>query len=142
MASANGDLLDISKSSIDMARQFLNSDRVRYIQQDIFTFNPETKYDFITLGEVLEHVENPVNLLLAVAKLLSKDGKLFVTVPANAPSIDHIYLFNNADEIRDVIHAANFRIIDETTAYAEDVSKEKAEKFKVAMMYGAFLETT
>lgn len=137
--STTYDLVDISKSSIEIAQKMIHNDRVNYIHSDVFEYFPEHQYDFITMGEVLEHVENPVNLLKKLHSLLSDDGKLFITTPTNAPAIDHIYLFKNADDIRKVISEAGFKIEDEQCIYSEDMSAEKAEKYKVSMMYAGLL---
>src|SRR6185312_17119874 len=85
--------VDISETSIEMAQNFVNDSRVAYKLKYIFDFNNDEKYDFITLGEVLEHMEDPLTLLLKLNELLSDDGTLFFTTPTNAPAIDHIYLF-------------------------------------------------
>ncbi len=137
--SANYDLVDISKSSLDIAKKMINNDKVNYMLTDVFEYFPEHKYDFITMGEVLEHVEDPVSLLKKLHTLLGENGKLYITTPTNAPAIDHIYLFKNADDIRQVIYQAGFNIEDEFCIYSEDMPAEKAEKYKVSMMYAGVL---
>lgn len=132
-------IVDISQSSINIARKMIDNDKVNYILSDIFDFNPASQYDFITMGEVLEHVEAPVRLLKKLHSLLKNDGKIFITVPTNGPTIDHIYLFRNADDIRNVIKSAGFKIDEEFTIYAEDLPAEKAEKMKVSMMFAGVL---
>ncbi len=47
-------------------------------------------------------------------------------------AIDHIYLFNNIQEIRDIITGAEFEISSEVFYSSEDVSPERAAKFKIA----------
>ena len=131
--------LDISATSIEMARTFLADDQITYFHKDIFEFETD-QYDFITMGEVLEHVEDPVALLKQAGSLLTDEGKLFVTTPTNAATIDHIYLFRNRDEIADVISTAGFTILDEFTIYSEDVSEERAKKLKVPMMFAAVIQ--
>lgn len=133
-------VVDISQTSIDFAKHFVNSPRVTYNLKDVFDFDNGQKYDFITLGEVLEHVEDPLSLLLKLNNLLSDNGVLFFTTPTNAPAIDHIYLFNNVDEIRELTKLAGFKIDAEMCFYGDDVSPEKAEKYKLAVMYEAFLK--
>lgn len=133
------DLVDISTSSIEIAKKMVSNDTVNYILSDVFEFFPEHKYDFITVGEVMEHVEDPVRLLKKISTLLNKNGKLFITTPTNAPAIDHIYLFKNAEEIRTVISDAGFSIESELCIYSEDMPVEKAEKYKISMMYVAVL---
>jgi len=134
------EIIDISKTSLEMSRSFINSDRIQFTLSDIFKVDKNKTYDFITMGEVLEHVEDPKSLLSKLESLLSTNGKAFVTAPANAAAIDHIYLFKNAQDIRNVIEAAHLEIIDEISLYTEDVSPEEAEKLKVSLMYGAFIK--
>jgi len=136
---AEYDLVDISQSSIEMAKMMIGNNNVSYILSDIFDYSPASKYDFITMGEVLEHVEEPVRLLKKLFTLLNDRGKLFITTPTNAPAIDHIYLFRNADDIRKVITSAGFDIEDELCICSEDLSSELAEKYKVSMMYAGVL---
>lgn len=47
---------------------------------------PNKKFDMIVLGHVLEHVENPVDLLQRTRRWLNPDGKVFAAVP-NARSL-------------------------------------------------------
>ncbi len=140
-AKATFNMVDISQSSIDIAKMMIANDQVTYVLSDIFNYMPATKYDFITMGEVLEHVERPVDLLKKLFSLLKDDGKVFLTVPTNGPTIDHIYLFRNADEIRDLITASGFKIEKEFSIYSENVPPELAEKYKVSMMYAGVLVT-
>ncbi|MEZ4923798.1 MAG: class I SAM-dependent methyltransferase [Crocinitomicaceae bacterium] len=134
------DVVDISPTSIELSKNFIKSDQVNYVLSDIYDYQPDQKYDFITLGEVIEHVEQPVELLMAIRSMLAPDGCLFLTTPANAPAIDHIYLFRNAQEIRDVLKEGGFEIVHEITKFVEDVPKEIAEELKITLMYGAFLK--
>lgn len=134
------DVVDISPSSIELSKNFSNDDKVNFMLQDIYTYDSSTKYEFITMGEVLEHVERPVELLQKLKDLLKKDGRIFITTPANAPAIDHIYLFRNAAEIRDVIEEAGLDIEREFSMFVEDVPLEIAERLKITLMYGALLK--
>jgi 2-polyprenyl-3-methyl-5-hydroxy-6-metoxy-1,4-benzoquinol methylase len=133
-------VVDISPTSIDLARRFTADERVNFCLKNIFELNSSESYDFITLGEVLEHVEDPLSLLIKINELLNEKGTLFITTPTNAPAIDHIYLFNNVDEIRAMIKMAGYEITSERSFLAEDVSPERAEKLKVTALYGAFLK--
>jgi SAM-dependent methyltransferase len=136
---ASYDIVDISQSSIDIAKKMINNDNVNYNLSDVFEYSPGKKFDFITMGEVLEHVEEPLKLLEKLFTLLTDDGKLFITVPTNGPTIDHIYLFNNADEIREMIYSAGFQIKNEFCIYSENLPAEIAEKYKVSMMFAGLL---
>jgi len=133
-------VVDISHTSIDLAKNFVDDDRVTFYVSDIFDFQVSIFFDFITMGEVLEHVEEPLKLLLKLNSLLTEEGVAFITTPTNAPAIDHIYLFRNVEEIRTLIRLAGFDIISEKCFLSEDVTQQDAEKFKVAILYGAFLK--
>ena len=132
-------LADISQSSIDVSKKIIQNSDVDYVLTDIFEYDAEKKFSFITMGEVLEHVEDPVALLKKLHSLLDDNGKLFITTPTNAPAIDHIYLFRNADEIRDVISQAGFMVVDERCVQTEDIPIEKLEKYKLSIIYAGLL---
>ena len=106
---------------------------------NVFDFADEPVYDFITMGDVLEHVEEPQELLSKLKRLLAPGGRVYLTTPANAPMLDHIYLFRNAQEIRDLIHECGFAIEFEVKQYAVDIPDLRAEQMKIPMMFGAFL---
>lgn len=50
------------------------------------------KYSIVILADVLEHVEKPKNALKEVKRVMSKGGKLIITVPA------HTWLFGEHDK--------------------------------------------
>lgn len=133
-------LLDISPTSIQVSKQFIQNPSVNYVLSDIFKYNPGQTFDFISMGEVLEHVENPVQLLLKLKSLLSANGKLFITTPTNAPSIDHIFLFKDENDIKKIISEADFDILTDKKVYAEDLPEELAKELKITMMYACFLQ--
>jgi 2-polyprenyl-3-methyl-5-hydroxy-6-metoxy-1,4-benzoquinol methylase len=136
---AHIDVVDISPSSMELAEGMLNGAKVSTHLIDIFDFAPGRRYDFITIGEVLEHLEDPLAMLNRIRELLSPRGWAYITTPANSPMIDHIYLFNNAHEIREMLHAGGFNVENEAWMYANDLPPAKAEKQKVALMYAAFV---
>ena len=57
----------------------------------------------------------------------------------NAPTVDHIYLFHHAEEIRALLRSERFVIEREAMCYAEDLPAAKAETLKVAQMFAAFV---
>jgi 2-polyprenyl-3-methyl-5-hydroxy-6-metoxy-1,4-benzoquinol methylase len=133
------DLLDISETSIALAKGMSPNDRVNYILADIQELPPTQRYDFISIGEVIEHLEQPLVMLQKVRDMLTGDGRAFISAPTNSPTQDHIYLFNNAQEIRDLLGAAGFEITAEATCYSENLPEKKAIKYKTAQMFAAFV---
>jgi 2-polyprenyl-3-methyl-5-hydroxy-6-metoxy-1,4-benzoquinol methylase len=139
LPAAAVDLVDISPTSLEMARGIAAGAKIRFHLMDVFDFPDQPVYDFITMGEVLEHVEQPRDLLLKLRRLLTPGGSMYITTPANAPMLDHIYLFRNAQEIRDMLTGCGFRIERETSQYAVQISEKLAEKMKLPLMYAAFV---
>ena len=85
-------------------------------------------------------MEDPLALLTKTANLLTDNGVCYVTTPINAPMIDHIYLFNNAEEIRLLIDKAGLSIVEEKIVISEKMEPLKAAKRKVPVMYAAFVK--
>lgn len=67
----------------DLSRRYPAAKVVHSLFED---YAPEGKFDRIVLGHVLEHVENPVDILRRVSTWLSPKGKVIAAVP-NALSI-------------------------------------------------------
>jgi ribosomal protein S18 acetylase RimI-like enzyme len=79
--------VEASDEAIKIAQQTLNNNII-YFNSLFETVNLPKKYDNIILTHVLEHIDNPVELLKRIKEeWLSEDGKLFLVCPnANAPS--------------------------------------------------------
>jgi ribosomal protein S18 acetylase RimI-like enzyme len=79
--------IEASDEAIKIAQQTLNSN-ITYFNSLFETVNLPKKYDNIILTHVLEHIDNPVELLKRIKEeWLSENGKLFLVCPnANAPS--------------------------------------------------------
>lgn len=138
-SSTQIDVVDISPSSLEMTKTFVENDSINYKLLNIFDYNPIVKYDFITMGEVLEHVEDPVGLLTRVRELLNPGGRAFITTPTNAPAIDHIYLFKNTKDIVEVVDKAGLEVENDIKCITEDVNEQEAERRKITIMYAAIL---
>jgi len=140
------DVVDISESSIKMTKNIINSINNEYIKNinfytsDINDYKVNKKYDFITIGEVIEHIDNPLKILKSLYNLLEDDGKLFITTCANCPAIDHVYLFNNIEEIKMLIDDAGFKVETELVIPSEDKDNKYIHKFKVDIIYAAILK--
>jgi 2-polyprenyl-3-methyl-5-hydroxy-6-metoxy-1,4-benzoquinol methylase len=138
LENASVEVVDVSATSLEMARAIAQQPRIQYHHMDVFDF-PEGEFDFITMGEVLEHVEQPRELLRKLHRMLTPNGAAFITTPANAPMVDHIYVFHNAQEIRDMLLECGFQIEAETKHYGVAIKESLAERMKLPLMYAAFL---
>jgi 2-polyprenyl-3-methyl-5-hydroxy-6-metoxy-1,4-benzoquinol methylase len=134
------EFIDTSASSLMLGEGIINSKRVNFLQKNVLEYVSNTTFDFVTMGEVLEHVEEPLLLLNKLSELIGSSGTAFISTPVNAPMIDHIYLFNNVQEIRDITLNAGLDIISEKIVISAHVSQRYADKFKVPVMFAAFIQ--
>ena len=139
-AGTTFDLVDISPSSMALAQGIAADSRAHYHLMNIYDFPADRRYDFITMGEVLEHLEQPRDLLVKVNALLAPEARAYITTPVNAPMVDHIYLFNDLDEIRTLFQECGFTIEREVHKYAVDLPERRCKALKVALMYGALVK--
>lgn len=88
--------LDFSLAGIER----MNPEYRQHVEQgDVFDLlnkkiESKERYDIVWLGNVLEHVLDPIELLYSLRKLVKPDGVLLVTVP-NDGNIYHEYLYQN-----------------------------------------------
>ena len=135
--------IDISKTSIDITRSIMNylvkENKIKYITMDILDYNTNKKFDFITMGEVLEHVNYPEILLSKFNKLLSDNGYGFISTCVNCPTIDHVYHYKCVNEIREMLNNNGLIIKDELILPVEDLPMEEIIKKKIVINYCAIV---
>lgn len=137
------DAIDVSETSVEQTRSFINAHledefqrKCNVFKQNAYNYRPSKKYDFIVIAEVLEHLEDPARMLGILSKISSDAAYLYVTVPVNAPAIDHIYLFNSTEEVERMIIDAGYDIIDKLYAPGGDMELDKAIKRKNSILVG------
>lgn len=140
--------VDISPTSLQMTQRLLESDasippaRRQLLHADFLEATTLTgKYDAIVMGEVLEHVEQPLLFLQRIKTLAAPGAFIFITTAVNAPAVDHICLFRSVDEVRNLAEAAGFRVTDElATSYtgcSMDETVQQRLPINVAMVLAA-----
>jgi len=115
LGASSFEAVDVSQASADFARHVVSvlhprGKDISFHVRNILEWAPAQLYDFITMGEVLEHVDEPLVLLRRVGSFLTAGGSFFMTTCANCPAIDHVYLFKSVDEIRGMIAEAGYKI--------------------------------
>lgn len=82
LIKANYDVtgLDISDTAVKLANENFGN---FYICADLFKYaelNPES-FDIVILTEVIEHIDNPLDFITSIIKILRPDGKVIITTP-------------------------------------------------------------
>ncbi len=138
--------VDISPASVELSKKITGfmsykADQIHFKVADIFDYEPSgVLFDFITMGEVLEHVEKPQALLRKIGALLCAEGRAFITTCSNCPARDHVYLFRSIDEIRGMIRECGFDIEDELVLAVETLSPQKMRRYNIGHNYAAVLK--
>lgn len=137
------DVVDISETSLEMTRKIIgyDADKINYYHKDIFDYDDSNKYDFIVLGEVVEHLDNPKDILMKLSRLLKPEGYLWITTPTNSPALDHVYLFNNKEEVFALVEDSGLVTVDSCSYFAEDVDEKTANERKITNLVGLFCKT-
>lgn len=74
--------VDINEADITTARELCPDDRIRYDTGDVARLSFEDDFfDTVICVEVLEHVEQPAQVLAELRRVLKPGGQLIVTVP-------------------------------------------------------------
>ena len=120
----HGTAFDISKHAMNYATMQMAAfellDRWTFRLQDVLQDKTTETWPFLVSVEVLEHLEDPVTFLKRLREMLRQGGTGFITAAITAPNADHIYLYNNCDEIIDQLLEADFEVVDylEEAGYA------------------------
>ena len=138
----HGTAIDISESAIEFAKRTINtfclsSERIDLIKENFFNHSIKSNYDIILCGEFLEHLEDPLKALKKLHYLVKDDGQVFLTVAVYASMIDHIYLYSNAQSVRDQINDARFEIKKELVQNV--FAKAKPDDSNTPINYSAIL---
>jgi len=136
--------VDLADTSISFSNMLFKANKIpensyRLLKIDFFEFVETEKFDRIMCGEFLEHLEDPLGALKKFHRLLKNDGSVFITVAVWAAHIDHIFLYNNAEEVRKHIREAGFIIEKELVQSVFEKDKSDTEKSKIPVSYAAIL---
>tara|TARA_B100000780_G_C21079841_1_gene434802 strand:- start:219 stop:1160 length:942 start_codon:yes stop_codon:yes gene_type:complete len=112
--------IDISEASVRQSQAILDhfypdeKDRYELRQMNFLDADglEAESYDTIVMGEVLEHVENPLTFMKRIAELAKPDAYIYMTTCANAPAIDHIYLYECPKDVEDQFEEAGLDIVE------------------------------
>lgn len=145
-SDAEVEVVDISDTAVEISQSIVEcqhkglADNIRYHIKDFIKYDSMTKYDFITMGEVLEHIENPERFLTKLSELLTPTGKAFISTCVNAPAIDHIYHFKSIEEIRNLFKSVNLLIVEDHVFPVEDIPMDEIIEKNTTINYCALVK--
>lgn len=136
--------IDISPTSVEMTKEIvkqsvgMNTGKKWDIHQcDFLMMETTNKYDGLVMGEVLEHVENPVAFLKKIHSIVHEDSFVYITTCANAPEIDHLYLFKNEIEVIKMAEDCGFTVKEKLIVpygnYTVEETNEKELPLNIAL---------
>lgn len=136
--------VDISPISVGITKSIIEFFRkkqfsIDFRTQDVLEFSSSKRYDFITMGEVLEHVTYPEKLLYKLHGLINEGGRIFISTCVNAPAIDHVYHFKHINEITSMVNQCGFNIESNLILPVENLPMEVIVDQRIAINYCAIL---
>lgn len=108
--------VDISPTSVRMTNEILASgkfgkfENYSVAERDFLGSELNAPYDAIVMGEVLEHVEQPVVFLRRIKELAAPGAYIYITTCINSPAFDHIYLFTSPEHLEGIIAESGLEV--------------------------------
>ncbi len=127
---------DVSAASLTNTREALSAmgvERDVKLEQYNIYDAPDGEFDSIVFSEVLEHLEQPLEALHVLRKLLTQDGRLYVHAPVNSPAPDHLYLFRTPEEVVSMVEEAGFDVVETRFYPILGVPLERARAFDLGI---------
>lgn len=95
--------VDIDETAVAYANKYFSNNNIRYINADLFKYDPQEKFDVICSFETIEHLPDEQKYIEKIKSCLKSDGVYIVSTPvapSNGPSQDNIYHVNEYMENR------------------------------------------
>ena len=131
--------LTVVEGSSDLLAKIPNYENLVKVHGLFEYFEPEQTFDTIILEHVLEHVEDPVGLLMRVKEWLASDGKLFLGVP-NGNSIHRLAavkmgILDNPCQLNPRDHALGHRRVYTPETFRVDIEKSGLSVLEMGGVY-------
>lgn len=128
---------DLSAVSVEQTRAALallgHTEATLAVRDIMDPPEPGDRFDLVVMSEILEHLEDPVSALRQVRDLIAPGGLVFVNVPINSPSPDHLYLMQSPDDARALMTGAGFALVSEAFFTTQAAPLERALRNKVSV---------
>ncbi len=128
---------DLSPVSVEQTRAalaLLGFKNVTFDVRDMMSVESgEDIFDLVVLSEILEHLEDPKAAMRKIHGLVQQGGLVFVNVPINSPSPDHLHLMETLDDARALLTETGFEIVSEAFFATQNTKVERALKTRVSI---------
>ena len=128
---------DLSAVSIEQTRAALEKlgyTNCDFAVQNVMDVAPGAEpYDLLVISEVLEHLEDPMAVMRPLRGLVREGGVIFVNVPINSPSPDHLYLMETPDDARALLTGAGFEILAEGFFATQGTPLDRALRARISV---------
>ncbi len=119
--------VDLSPKSLEVTKAITNRNvNSRFECVNFLSWKTEEKFDALVMGEVLEHLENPLEALQKVRELTHPESYIYITTCMNSPALDHIFLFREISEIYQLFAKSKLKIIKELILPADDKESDSS----------------
>ncbi len=134
-SAAAWDLSAVSIAQTEAALAKLGYENCNFRVQNVTDAKDEAgQYNLLVISEVLEHLEDPKDVMVSLHKLIDpSDGHIFVNVPINSPSPDHLYLMETLDDARDLLTDTGFEIVSEGFFPTQGTSLDRALRNRISV---------
>jgi 2-polyprenyl-3-methyl-5-hydroxy-6-metoxy-1,4-benzoquinol methylase len=129
------DLSEVSLEQTRAALALLGHHDCEFAVQNVMDVTAgAAPYDLVVLSEVLEHLEDPKSVMEPLHGLVRADsGLIFINVPINSPSPDHLYLMRAPDDARALLTETGFEIVREGFFATQGTALERALRNRVSV---------
>ena len=137
--------IDISPTSVELTKRLLGSgffgdfSKANITQDNFLDKKERDMTDFLVMGEVLEHVENPDEFIKTAYKTTKDTALVFLTTCINSPAIDHLYNPGTIENLEKLFTDNSFVIRERCIVPRVGRSKEECIKRKLDINVGYFL---
>lgn len=134
-------IVDASPAVIREFRERYPRSKAEIVESYFEVFDSPERFDVVMLGYILEHVDDPVRILLHFKKFIAPRGKMFVTVP-NAEVLNrrlgHLAgMLDNMLQLSEHDHLLGHKRYYTVKSLRQDIA---AAGYKIARLEGIYLK--
>lgn len=125
---------EINRASLEETSRCMDimgvKERVKLVLKDGNASDEDdgARFDSIVMSEVLEHVEQPLELLKKAADRLTSGGRIFINMPVNSPAPDHIVVMRSPEEVVEMITSSGLKVLEHSAFPMTGFTYQRAVK--------------